>query len=136
MYVNRISFTRSDSPALIGELSTAPIQAVLGAWRTTGQICGREWPVIQEGSGYSTVALSPERESLEPDFNSSYAPAAIACSEAEGLQVACQILGEDAESSPACSCANPTAYSLFTNYLSLEHRIRRRSLVAALDRGY
>jgi predicted nucleic acid-binding Zn ribbon protein len=124
VYVNRISFTRPDSPALVRELSTGAVQAVPGAWRTNGQICGREWPVIQEGSGYSTVARSPERDSLEPGFSSSYAAAAIARAEAEGLQVAWQILGEDDESSPACSCASPTAYSLFTNYLSLEPAIR------------
>lgn len=124
MYVNRIFFTRPDSPAQAGKQSTDPVQAILGAWRTNGQLCGREWPVIQEGSGYSTVALSPERDSLEPGFNSSYATAAIGRAEAEGLQVAWQILGEDAESSPACSCATSTAYALFTNYLSLEPAIR------------
>ena len=124
MYVNRIFFTRSDSSAQAGERSADPVQAILGAWRMNGQICGREWPVIQEGSGYSTVALSPERDSLEPGFNSSYAAAAIARAEAEGLQVAWQILGEDAESLPACSCTSPTAYALFTNYLSLEPAIR------------
>ncbi len=95
MYVNRISFTRSNSPVQVGELSTDTVQAVLAAWRTNGQICGREWPVIQEGSGYSTVALSPERDSLDPGFNSSYAAAAIARADAEGVQVARQILGED-----------------------------------------
>jgi predicted nucleic acid-binding Zn ribbon protein len=124
VYVNRIFFTRPDLPAQAVEQSTDPVQAILGAWRTNGQLCGREWPVIQEGSGYSTVALSPERDSLESGLNSSYAAAAIARAEVEGLQVAWQTLGEDAESSPACSCTTPAAYALFTNYLSLEPAIR------------
>ncbi len=89
-----------------------------------GQVCGREWPIFEEGSGYSTVALSPERDSLEPGFNSTYVAVSIARSAAEGLQMTCKVLGEDAESLPACSCTTPSAYALFTNYLSLESPIR------------
>ena len=89
-----------------------------------GQVYGREWAIIDEGNGYSTVALSPERDSLESGFNSSYATAAIARAEAEGMQLVCQALGKDAESSPACSCQSPSGYALFTTYVSLESPIR------------
>ena len=124
MYVNRISFLRKDSSADAEEQSTDAVQFVLGAWRMNGQVCGREWPIIDEGNGYSTVALSPERDSLESGFNSSYATAAVARAEAEGMQLVCQVLGEDAESSPACSCQSPSGYALFTTYVSLESPIR------------
>ena len=124
MYVNRISFIRTDSSAHGEEPSTDAVQAVLGAWRMNGQVCGREWPIIDEGNGYSTVALSPERDSLEAGFNSSYATDAVARAEAEGMQLACQSLGEDAESAPACSCYSPSGYALFTTYLSLGSPIR------------
>jgi predicted nucleic acid-binding Zn ribbon protein len=89
-----------------------------------GQICGREWPIVPACNGYSTVALSPDRDSLEPGFNSSYVTAAIARTKAEGLQMAWQVLGEDPESSPECSCTSPSGYALFTSYVSLESPIR------------
>lgn len=38
--------------------------------------------------------------------------------------MACEVLGEDAESLSACACASRSAYALFTNYLSLESPIR------------
>jgi predicted nucleic acid-binding Zn ribbon protein len=89
-----------------------------------GQLCGREWPIVQESSGYSTIALSPERDSLEPGFNSSCVTIANARAEAEGLKLTWQGLGENAESSPTCSCGSPSAYVLFTTYVSLESPIR------------
>lgn len=51
-----------------------------------GQVCGREWPIVEESNGHSIVALSPERDSLELGFNSIYVTAAIARIEAEGLE--------------------------------------------------
>ena len=124
MHVNRISFIQQVSAAQTDEASTDPVEAVLSAWRTNGQICGSEWPIVKEGTGYSIVALSPERDSLEPGFNSSHVTTAIARAEAKGLSVVCQSLGEQAESSPPCSCAIPSAYALFTTCLSLESPIR------------
>jgi predicted nucleic acid-binding Zn ribbon protein len=124
MYVTRISFSRMNSPAQGEESSTETVDRVLGTWRMNGQVCGREWPFVSEGSGYSITALTPERNSLESVFNSSYVTAALARAEAEGLHMAWQSLGLDAESSPACSCANPSAYVLFTTYVTLTPPIR------------
>lgn len=124
MYVTRIAFTRTDALAQGVEPSTDAVQAVLGAWRMNGQVCGREWPVVDEANGYSSVVLVPERDSLEAGVNSSYAVAAIARAEAEGLRLTYQALGEDAESAPVCSCHSPSGYALFTTYLSLESPVR------------
>ncbi len=125
VYVNRVSFTRTNSLAQGEEQpSTDAVQAVLGAWRMNGQLCGREWPIVEEDNGYSTVALSPERDSLKLGFNGTYVTAAIARFEAEGLQMTWEVLGKHAESSSACACSNPSAYALFTNYLSLVSPIR------------
>src|SRR3954452_20969616 len=71
MYVTRISFSRMNSPAQGEESSTETVDRVLGTWRMNGQVCGREWPFVSEGSGYSITALTPERNSLESVFNSS-----------------------------------------------------------------
>jgi predicted nucleic acid-binding Zn ribbon protein len=123
VYINRVSFKRTNSLAQGEELSTDAVHDVLGAWSRNGQVCGR-WRIVEEGNGYSTVVLSPERDSLGLGFNSIYVTAAIARFEVEGLQMAWEVLGEDAESSSACSCASPSGYALFTNYSSLESPIR------------
>ncbi len=124
MYVTRIDFKRTDLSSNGREAWIDEIQAVLGAWRMNGQVCGREWHVLDEAGGYSTVLLCPERESLEARFNSSHAATAIARAEGVGLQLACQDLGEDADSASACSCHSPSSYALFTTYLSLESPVR------------
>lgn len=124
MHVNRISFIRQGSATQAEEPSSEPVQAILGAWRMNGQICGSEWSIVTDGAGYSTVALSPESDSLEARFNGTCVKTAIARAETRGLSVVSQSLGEDTESSPACSCATPSAYALFTTYVSLESPIR------------
>ena len=90
----------------------------------SGQVCGREWSVVDEANSYSTVVLSPERDSFEVRFNSDPVTAAIARAEAAGLRLSFQTLGEDAESAPTCSCRSPSSYALFTTFLSLESPIR------------
>ena len=124
MYVTRITFTRTSAPAQGEEPSTDAVEAVLGAWRMNGQVCGREWPIVNEAGGYATVVLSPERDSLQASFNSGYAAAAVERAEADGLRLDCHALGEDAESAPTCSCHSPSGYALFTTYLSLESPVR------------
>jgi predicted nucleic acid-binding Zn ribbon protein len=124
MYVTRISFTRINSPAQGKEASTDIVHYSLGAWRMSGQICGREWPFVTEGNGYSIIAFTPERNSLESVFNSSRVTGYLARAEAEGLRMAWQSLGEDSESLPVCSCASPSAYALFTTYVTLSPPIR------------
>jgi predicted nucleic acid-binding Zn ribbon protein len=124
LYVNRIAFTRTDSRALGREPSTEAVQRLFGAWERYGRVCGREQPIVEESNGYSTVALSHDRDSLEPGFNSGYATERIAGAEAEGLHIARQVLGADQESSPACSCISSSGYAMFTRYLSLESPIR------------
>ena len=124
MYVTRISFTRMNSPAQGEESSTDTVDRVLGAWRMYGQVCGRDLPFFNEGNDYSIIALTPERNSLESVFNNSYVTAAVARAEAEGLHMAWHTLGKHDESSLACSCANPSAYVLFTTYITLASPIR------------
>lgn len=89
-----------------------------------GQICGREWPVVAEADGFSTVVLSPEAGAFEAGVNSRYATAAIVRAEEVGLQLAYEALGEDAESGLVCLCLNPGGYALFTSYVSLESPVR------------
>ena len=124
MFVHKVKFSGLDSPPLAHEQAADKAHAVLGAWRLNGQVCGREWPFVRESHGHMAVVLSPERDSLEATFNSSYVTTAVARYERDGRRVTWQLLGEDPGSASACSCESPSAYALFTNYVSLESPIR------------
>jgi predicted nucleic acid-binding Zn ribbon protein len=124
VYVTRVTFTRTSALAQDAEPSTDAVQALLGAWRMNGQVCGREWPIVSEAQGYSVVVLSPEHDSLHASFNSGYAATAVERAEAEGWRIDFHALGEDAESAPTCRCHNPSGYALFTTYLSLDSPVQ------------
>jgi predicted nucleic acid-binding Zn ribbon protein len=124
MYINRITYLRHNSLGQSEASSTDTFGYVLHAWRMNGQLLGREYPVLQEDQGFSTIALSPELDSLNLRFNGSGVEKAMSRAEDEGFSVAWQVLGQDAESGPTCSCDAKRAYILFTTYVSLESPIR------------
>jgi len=124
MYVNRISFTNTTPGKCSKDLAVDLAQTVLAAWRMNGQVYGCEWSIFANGEAFSAMVLSPEVQSFDARFNSKYVTSAMARCEAEGLLVTCEVLGEDVESAPACRCSSPSAYVLFTNYVSLKSPIR------------
>ena len=124
MYINRISFTNTTSSKCSKDTAIDLAQTLLAAWRMNGQAYGCEWSIFVNGETFSVMVLSPENESFDARFNSKYVTAATGRCETEGLLVTCEVLGEDAESAPACRCSSPSAYALFTNYVSLKSPIR------------
>lgn len=124
LYVTLIAFTRITASAQSDESSIEAVNTLLAAWRMNGQICGREWSIVEAVGGYSTVVLTPECDACDAAFNSRYATAAIVRCEAQGLQLTYQNLGEDVDSVPSCSCLNPSGYALFTTFLSLQSPVR------------
>ena len=123
MFVHRVHVPQLKSPACEDQ-PTGELQGLLGAWRMSGQIGGREWPTVQEATGFSTTVLCPESDSLDARFNSRHVTEALAQCEREGQRVTWQALGEDPDTLPACACTSPRAYALFTTYVSLESPVR------------
>ena len=124
MYVNRVSVTNTRPEQCSRDSAIDLLDSVLSAWRMNGQVCGREWPMFFDGQTLSAMVLSPEEQSLDARFHSKYAIEAVERCEEEGLVVRLEVLGEDAESVPACPCPSPGAYVLFTRYDTLESSIR------------
>ncbi|MBT2117519.1 DUF2310 family Zn-ribbon-containing protein [Dyella sp. LX-66] len=89
-----------------------------------GQAYGCEWPIHADGETFSTTVLSPEEQSLDERFNNKYVNAAIARCEVKGLLLATKVLGRHVESIAPCMCPSPSAYVLFTTYLTLVSPIR------------
>lgn len=124
MYVNRVSVTDTRPDKHRKESVTDLIETLLATWLRNGQVCGDEWPILANGASLSTTVLSPEEHSLDARFNNQHVAAAMARCADEGLIMSVEVLGEVAESQPACTCPDPSAYLLFTTYLSLQSPIR------------
>jgi predicted nucleic acid-binding Zn ribbon protein len=124
VYVNRVSATSANPDKYSKDSVLDALQTVLAALHMNGQVCGSEWPMLASGETISAIVLSPEAQSLDARFNSKYVAAAMARCEDEGLLVTFEVLGEDAESPRACLCPDPSAYVLFTSYISFASPIR------------
>jgi predicted nucleic acid-binding Zn ribbon protein len=124
MHVHRIVFALDPSSPRDDDAIADAISAVLAAWRMNGQICGREWPIVAQADGYSILALTPESDSLDPGFDGRHVSQALARAKEAALTASWRSLGEDPMSASVCDCASPSAYVLFTTWVSLESPVR------------
>ncbi|WP_343818049.1 DUF2310 family Zn-ribbon-containing protein [Dyella marensis] len=124
MYVNRVSFATAIADDAVEESVSDLIGDLLAAWRMNGQIYGSEWPIHAHGEAFSTTVLCPEEQSLDDRLNNKYVNKAIARCEMKGLLLATEVLGKHIESLSPCSCSSPSAYVLFTTYVTLVSPIR------------
>lgn len=124
MYINRVSFDCHGSTTRNDETIEDAISSLLGTWRMSGQICGREWSIVRANGSWWCTVLSPESESLDRRFDGRYVSKALERTGMAGVTVTWQSLGEDPTSANPCACASPTAFALFTTYVSLESPVR------------
>jgi predicted nucleic acid-binding Zn ribbon protein len=98
--------------------------SLLSALRMNGQICGTEWPLhIQDDCCVATVMV-PEHNSIAPEYHGKYVQKYLHEGEAQGILITSSDVGKECASGQACSCANPSAYILFTTFVSLESPLR------------
>jgi predicted nucleic acid-binding Zn ribbon protein len=121
MYVQQIIFSFSNAiPDDISDMA----HGYLGALRMNGQIQGREWSIRAVDHQCVATVLTPESDSLAQTFNGQYVKKALIEAEARGAAITTQVIGQDIEGAQTCSCKNPSAYILYTTFLSLESPVR------------
>jgi predicted nucleic acid-binding Zn ribbon protein len=124
MHVHRIWFRTLAAPLADEEVAADAILSLLGAWRMNGQVCGGEWAIVRDGAGYSTTVMAPEAESLATRFERRYVKQALQRLREARFDVQSQSLGKDPSAGGACECATPSAYALFTTFLTLESAVK------------
>ncbi len=123
MYVAEILFRRRGKPATGNELDA--IQGALGLLRQSGQILGREFPILTRRGGYSARVLVPDRDALRPRHHSSFVRGQLARLSESGIApVRMNIVGKDAAGGPADRCRAPGWHILFTTYLAIAPPLR------------
>lgn len=122
MYLQRLEFSFSDEQLLekVVDLS----HGFLAVLRMNGQVCGSEWATYAQKGLCVANALAPEQESLDPRFHGEYVKKKIREAEALGISITSASVARDCDSAEICSCSNPSAYVLFTTFLSLESPVR------------
>lgn len=123
MHVHRIVFERNPH-AVVDDAATDAIERLLGAWHTNGQVCGSQWPIVPHGDGLAAIVLTPEPGSLDARWNRRHVTATLDELARLGLAVRHESMGEDPTSASGCTCPSPSAYALYTTYISLESPVR------------
>ncbi len=101
------------------------LEALLRAWRSNGQILGREQPVFLNQDELIATAIIPDEDSLEAVYNTENARSIILnIGETEGARLDIKIVGISPYAIAACECEKPSSYILYTNYASLSPPIR------------
>ncbi|CUI02772.1 DUF2310 family Zn-ribbon-containing protein [Massilia antarctica] len=115
---------RFAGPPPSAEPAAAHLNLFLGALRNNGQICGSEWPMaMEDGCCFATV-LAPAADSLDERYHGSHVRQRLADAQQAGITFAWSLIGPACDSADACACANPSAYVLFTTFLTLESPVR------------
>ncbi len=122
MYIQDLTF--SFLKAAQNEIALDSAHSVLASLRMNGQICGTEWTLHTANNQHLARVLTPELGSLSPINRGNYVSKSIDQAEALGITIQASLLGEDADSTQACTCSTSSAYALFTTFLSLESPIR------------
>lgn len=98
------------------------IQWLLGCWRSSGQVLGREFIVLKEDDSWKATVGVPARDALRPRHNCEYAQRVISeeFPKAGLAPASTQIIGSDPPGWAPCTCKTPSSYALFTDLLSME----------------
>lgn len=123
MFVAELTF---DVPGAcdVDMLSDA-VNNLLGTLRMNGQVCGREWPIVQTNQHCSAIILIPAHDALDSAHQNSYVKGALDKLVAIGIGAPrIAMIGEDIDGADPCTCEKPASYILYTDYLSLESPVR------------
>lgn len=101
------------------------IENLTAAWRSNGQILGREFSVVFNDNVYRIVLMSPHPDALEAQHDSKYVAFAKSQLFKAGFQSPkVAVLGEDPFSAEPCACFKHSYFILYTTYASLESSLR------------
>ncbi|WP_413113755.1 Zn-ribbon-containing protein [Thaumasiovibrio sp. DFM-14] len=116
MYVCELQFDLFDNTTFTDvEVS---INALMDALRYNGQVLGREFPVVIGEGVFSVRAVTPESDSLHPDYHSPQVKACLArLSQASLLSPKIKVLGRDLNSDTSSDTEHPTWFVLYTSYV-------------------
>lgn len=119
MLVAQIQF-KIDNPEN-SEAQHDEIQSLLGTYRMDGHILGRESPVAKQPDQFIIFALIPADDAFDIATFNKYIQERLQKLSSVGLsQPICTILGKDHSESSECVCKEPSAFILFTTYLTLQ----------------
>jgi predicted nucleic acid-binding Zn ribbon protein len=79
--------------------------------------------MFEDAYRYVTHVMTPDSDSLHKKYGNEYVKKSTAKLKKEGVTISFTNLGEAVEGASRCNCAKPSAYVLFTTYLSLESPI-------------
>lgn len=101
------------------------IDLLIGAYRMNGQVLGREYTIHKNNDSYYSYLKTPEKNSLNDQFNNEYVIRNIAkCKDANLRGPLHNYLGHDLDSGKLCTCDKSSALILYTNLWSLEPPLR------------
>ncbi|ATQ77137.1 hypothetical protein CR152_23425 [Massilia violaceinigra] len=96
----------------------------LGALSMNGQVCGSDWPIVIENGCCVATVLAPAADSLDERYHGTHVRQRIAEAQQAGITFAWSVIGEQSDSAQACGCADPSAFLLFTTYLTVESPVQ------------
>jgi predicted nucleic acid-binding Zn ribbon protein len=123
MLVTEIQF-EIDTPEN-SETQHDEIQWLWGTYRMDGHTLGRESPVAQQADRFIVFTLIPAEDALDTATFNKHIQERLQKLSLVGLsQPIFNILGKDPSESSACVCSEPSAFILFTTYLTLQSPLR------------
>jgi predicted nucleic acid-binding Zn ribbon protein len=100
------------------------VNGLIVSWQRNGQVLSDEWPIAVDRRVIRVFVSIPERTSLQRKLENKWAAEARRKLAEAGLsQPAVSILGREPSLDP-CSCKKPSAFVLYTDYLSMESPLR------------
>jgi predicted nucleic acid-binding Zn ribbon protein len=123
MFVAQIHFDLQ--PTADREDASSAVTSLLGSLRTSGQICGKGWPIALGEETCTAYVLLPAEDALAPDHESSYVRKNLAGLAQAGVsEPRAMVLGKDVDGEAPCACGTPPSYVLYTNYASEDPPVR------------
>ena len=107
------------------EAVSEAVDALVIALQRSGQILGEEWPVAATRTMVRIFVSIPERTSLQRKHDNKWVAERKAALAKVGLsKPTCTVLGFEPETLSPCSCDAPSAFVLFTHFISMESPLR------------
>lgn len=121
MYTAEVRFQTSEET----EADQMLLDELTSAWRSHGQVAGREFAFAFSDNVYRTFLMLPQPDALAPHHDSQYVSFAKAQLLKAGFQSPdVRIVGEDPFSLDACACSGRDSFILYTSYTNLESCLR------------
>ena len=97
------------------------VNRLIQSWQRNGQLLSDEWPIAKNRDEIRVFVSIPERVSLRRGLDNKWVSKARNDLGEAGLsQPTAKILGREPVALDLCRCARPSAYVLYTDFLSME----------------